>query len=86
MDKLKTNYNTLSFREFADSLYRTEGVRIFYKSKWMDEVIMHHPTDVYTLDEILRLNLEPHNISYYTDSYSRVYLTSNTSFPHTPER
>ncbi len=76
--KIKANYNNMPFAEFCDSLYRSEGIRIYYKSKWVEEVIIHQPSDINSLNEILKLSLEPHKIAFYSDSNNRIYLSSST--------
>jgi len=75
---LRGNYDSLTFIQFADSLYRFEQIRIFFDPEWVEELVVHQPSDVTTLEEVLKSSLDPFHITWYVDSSNRIFLTGTT--------
>jgi len=75
---LKGNYNSLTFIQFADSLYSFEQIRIFFISDWVKEVVVLQPSDVNNLEQVLKSSLDPFQISWFHDAWNRIYLTGTT--------
>ncbi len=84
---LKGAYDSLTFVQFADSLYSFEQIRIYYTPEWVREVVVLQPTGVDKLDQVLKNSLDPFQISWYGDSGGRIYITGSTRIKtELPER
>jgi len=72
---LVNNYNGLHFDVFADSLFRSENISIFYEEDWTGELIVDHPDGMCSLNGVLERTLKPEGIGFIEDPSGNFILT-----------
>jgi hypothetical protein len=56
------SWNNLPFEQFADSLYRKTGVKVFYKPEWIRDIRVNVPSDASPLQKILTGSIREHGL------------------------
>ncbi|MBT3748516.1 MAG: TonB-dependent receptor, partial [Bacteroidetes bacterium] len=69
------DFNTVSFKEFADILQEDHGVFIFYKSEWTQGISISCESDSTTVSKLLDQFLKPRGINFVYRGNKQYFLT-----------
>lgn len=72
---INKSFNNTRFEEFANIVKQQYGVDIFYKSNWIENIMINTSSDSLTLTNILEGILQTHSINFIRRGEKQFFLT-----------